>query len=191
MKKLFIIGHTKSGKTRLAKILRPKGNFISASDWVRNTFRKQKENENYSDFVKEISQYSISKLKSDIDICVNTINERINETQIPSVIEGIRNPLDFSKLYKPGDKVILLDDQSSNVQSSSDFEFYGILSIKSILGFLKQNKITNSSDVLNIFIHQIDSCKKSHWIISNSYCCFECLEKEIIKLDFVKEFLDA
>jgi len=107
---IIILGKTNVGKTPLSSIIKnylKEANIISASQWVKKLYNRP-EGLSKEEYVKDISSFSIEKLKENKDIdFVNIKNSLVDGINI---IEGIRNPYTFNRVFEPNtDKIILLD----------------------------------------------------------------------------------
>lgn len=139
---IFVIGHSKSGKSTLSSLLSSDlgCDVISAGGWVRNAFAGQKPTR------KEMDDYSCAALKKNLNICKDYILAGMVEQQ-NSIIEGIRNPRDFTFLYQPGDIVIIM--KLNPAIEESEFETKGIAAIESYLEF---EALTNEVEKAEIII---------------------------------------
>ncbi len=141
--KIFIIGISGTGKTPVAaKISANLGiEHIGASEYFRNKFKKQN-SEDRNNFIEEITSFSLNELQKDLFINANYLKEKVNN--IDCVIEGIRSPIDFQFLYKPGEDIVIFLDYNDSCEDyrikKTTFET-GINIIKDYLKWLVNNKL--------------------------------------------------
>ena len=101
---VFIIGTSCTGKTPFAKKISKRLNLkhISASEYFRTSFNEKGSGK---DFIESITEYSKKKLQKNYRVNIDYIGSVEN-----SVVEGIRNPIDFSNLFNFNkDKVVFLE----------------------------------------------------------------------------------
>jgi hypothetical protein len=144
---IFVIGQSGTGKSPIAnRISEAKElQLIKASEYFIESFKGYSEDRN--EFIRLISQFSAEKLSEDPYVNINYIKEKIYNK--PFVIEGIRNPIDFTNLFKFGkDKVIFLN-YIDNKLSKSNFES-GLDIILSIINWSKNIGIMSNEDFIQI-----------------------------------------
>jgi len=115
---IFIIGQSGTGKTPIAKLIaKEKGmNHIKGSEYFRKAFKTAYKDRNK--FIKEITLFSKKELSKDPYININYLKDKLGN----AVVEGIRNPIDFTNLvcFKK-DKIIYLEF-TKNTLLRTDFE---------------------------------------------------------------------
>jgi len=137
---IFILGVSGSGKTPIAKLISSKKNMnhISASEYFRKKFNKEFNDRNV--FIKEITEFSKNELSKDPYLNIKYLKERLDNC----VIEGIRNPIDFSNLFNlKEDKVIFLNYKNNRLKKTNFENGLDIINniIKwSIINNLMENK---------------------------------------------------
>ena len=144
---VFIIGQSGTGKSPIAnKIAQAKDlQLIKASEYFRKSFKGHSEDRN--EFIKLISQFSAEKLSEDPYVNVRYIQNKMNSK--PFVIEGVRNPIDFTSLFKFGrDKVIFLNYEENSLDKSN-FES-GLDVILSLLTWSVNMGIMSNKDFIQI-----------------------------------------
>lgn len=152
---LFIIGNSRSGKTSLAKRLAGDANFISASGWVRENAPAKTIDQTDEQYIEFLGEWSTRQLRKDPNISARytllrmtlngTLPVRLGKPH--QIIEGIRNPRDFSFLYRPDDLVIRLNKVGNDFLSK--FE-KGIAVIDQQLQWLVDNNLGQEALHLNI-----------------------------------------
>ncbi len=114
---IWVIGATRSSKSNVAKGITEDGRTalhfppaISTSDYFRGRYGQE---DTYSrEFVFNLSAFSASCLQDDPDCQVQNLSALIEAMDRICVIEGERNPYEFSKLYNPcKDMVIFLHNK--------------------------------------------------------------------------------
>lgn len=158
MGNLFILGYSGTGKTTLSHRLKeqmPALCPISASTWVREAFAAELKASKLSlppAYRETLTQYACQKLSENPDACVEYILDRHPIHCGMFIIEGIRNPHDFNRLFNPSkDTVFLLDECSEKPGDWSSksflFEYYGLTAIKAILTFYTNCGLISSDQV--------------------------------------------
>lgn len=152
---IFVIGYSKVGKSPFAQHFAEQIGYkhISASEWVKQTFIPSSPNLSIKDYIKEITEYSKQQLiKENHNNCIRFIQQKYGTEYLNGklVIDGIRNPRDFSFLFQPNtDKIILIEADHSIVAASA-FERTGILAIDYYMHFLIEQKFVNSNNYITI-----------------------------------------
>jgi len=139
---IFILGKSGVGKTPLAKHLAEvyHMNYVKASEYFRSTYHSKESDRNK--FIQGITTYSQKELSNNYRVNIDYLSPLHN-----SVIEGIRNPIDFSNLFDFNkDIAIFLNTQ--NELLSTSFE-NGIYCIQSILKWSVSQNITPSDHVIS------------------------------------------
>src|SRR6185436_115652 len=93
--KIFVIGYSGIGKSPFTnKLLNkfPTAQVISASEWVRSVFPTDTH-------VDILTSYAKYKLRTNPNSCVDYINRNYSFNNKITLIEGIRNPYDFNRLF--------------------------------------------------------------------------------------------
>lgn len=144
--KIFVIGVSQTGKSTLSKYLCEKYQMkhIQSSVMVRETFsKKESDFKNKQDFIDAITEYSILLNRRNPNAVSDYIQEHYFLENV--IIEGIRNPNNFHKLFDiKKDKVILLDYTKNSI-IKTDFES-GIDVIDNYLNWnLKMKIITENN----------------------------------------------
>ena len=142
---IFVIGQSGTGKTPIAeKIAKEKNmNHIKGSEYFRESFQEQYEDRN--EFTYQITQFSKNELKKNPYVNINYLKDKMNN----AVVEGLRNPIDFTNLFKFGeDKVIYLDYQN-NPLNKTDFED-GLNIIENLLNWSINTGIIKKEDFIKI-----------------------------------------
>ena len=135
--KIFVIGSSQTGKSPLAKALAEnmRCKYLSTSGWVRNRFTAN-DYPTTKEFITAMTEYSINELRENPDRCIEYLNEQHDLSQA-CVIDGVRNPHDFIKLFDPKyDSVIILQRKKNPIRPTQ-FES-GIELISAYLQYLEK-----------------------------------------------------
>lgn len=133
--KILVIGSSKSGKTPLAaQISRALGwPVIGASEWFRKVFPPQGDQDRQA-FTEAITAFTLETLREDPDLNMRYLRSR-HDLSRPCVIEGLRNPRDFIRLFDyRQDRVVFLRCAETDVRET-EFEG-GIAVIRAYLRYL-------------------------------------------------------
>jgi hypothetical protein len=143
--KLFIIGATQTGKTTLAQAVASELEMqaLSASEWAKLRFKRSELATTDRDaYVREITDFTCTELAKQWDSCARYLQSRCTGSL---VIEGIRNPYDFSVLFDPHeDAVVFL---LSGMDGRTTFEKRGLAAIQAQVTFYVDTGILNADRV--------------------------------------------
>jgi hypothetical protein len=141
---VFVIGHSKVGKSPLAKRLAKHLGFtaIGASEWVKARYVPSDEARgDTAKYIAEITSLSQRLLAQNPDACVEFMRAKYPLADGGYVIEGVRNPRDFTMLYRPDvDLVFLLDYPDCPVQPTT-FERGGVSAVLDVAWWLIDNRV--------------------------------------------------
>lgn len=147
---IYIVGATKSGKTPIGleiEQLNPKWKSITASEWVKSKFKPSSDQLSIAEFVDEITKFSIEELNKDLDQCIHFIKRTYCKDYLEGtlVIDGIRNPRDFTNLFQPNrDKILFIQKEGND--NWTKFES-GIEVIKNYVEWLTSNSLLDKDNV--------------------------------------------
>ena len=129
MKRIFVIGFSRSGKTTTANQIMDilaDSKLIEASNWIREKTRIW----GHSDIeISELTRISENILRDNPDIANKHILssvEKVEEKGSIAIIAGIRNERDFSALYREGDAIFYME---SIAYAKTNFEREGVQKI--------------------------------------------------------------
>ncbi len=103
---IFICGYSRSGKSTMAVKLAQRFGMrpIQASRYTRESCSPEATRE-------ELTKFGVNSLISNPDVCIDFTKKEIEENKevygADSVLEGVRNPRDFSFLFNPNKDLIL------------------------------------------------------------------------------------
>lgn len=141
--KVFIIGPSKIGKTTYANKIKKEAGFdasLSMSFLLKEQY-KQNNNESDLQYIERLSKISTDILKEYPDYFVHALKQEIRMNGYKNiVIDGVRNPFDFAKLYENGDSVIFVSGDDYSYKSS--FEEQGLIAIAEMLNFMSHNMMS-------------------------------------------------
>jgi len=119
---IFIIGSSGTGKTPIAKKISEALNMktVKASEYFRIKFNDAKiPFKNRDDFISKITKFSQQILKDDYNININYIK---NQMSVSCVIEGIRNPIDFTNIFNFNNDIVIKLNYTKNNLKITEFE---------------------------------------------------------------------
>ncbi len=140
MPNLFIIGNSQVGKSTLAKNLAEIFHYkhIGASEWVRSKFPPNVSRE-------ELTSYSVEQLALNPNVCVDYIRNKYDLENDSFIIEGIRNPFDFVKLWNPQTDHIIFLSHDRTTPNYPPLMDSGTSLIKEIRSWAETMNITPTS----------------------------------------------
>jgi hypothetical protein len=124
---VFVLGPSRSGKTPMARHLAAATGLrhVKAGAWVRERFARPAPPDDAPDaeraaFVAAITRFAIEELRADPWVSIDHLAAA--GLEVPSVIEGIRNPVDFVHAYDPRRDVVIWLDAVSVAIAPTAFE---------------------------------------------------------------------
>lgn len=152
---LFVIGLTKIGKSPLAAHLaRALGlAAISGSEWVKARYTPRADN--MTAYVAELTSYTCRTLAVDPDACVDFIRGKYEVNKGGYVVEGLRNPRDFTLLFRPDVDIVLFLEFARNEFQPTRFEERGVAAIHANVEWMTENKIVARQRVLRYKINSL------------------------------------
>lgn len=157
--KIFLIGFSGLGKTPLNKLLvtaMPGAQLISASEWVRSQCPP-------TATVAELTAFSNSNLARNPRSCIDFIASKYNLDDGISIIDGIRNPFDFTNLFDyTKDVVIFL--YRVGIYPKSSFEEKGILAIQKYVEFLRSENLVPKTRAFKIAFTKQNKYSKDQYL---------------------------
>lgn len=151
---IFVIGKTNVGKTPLVEYLKTIDGVaaVSASDWVKSIYVRNPDHSK-TEYVNDITRFSKEKLKDDHDCAFRHTNSLLKELNI---IDGVRNPNDFIKLFDPNRDVVVFVDPISPSKYSTLFDD-GVDIIVSYVYWMIQNGLFDGDRFFQIeYVNRID-----------------------------------
>jgi hypothetical protein len=135
---IFVVGWTGVGKTTYAKQLcveNPAWNLLTGSSWITQHPDCPPVEPNKQSRAEKLTKFCLDLLKKDITVSYQGLKQLISNDKT-NVIEGIRNPSDFVRLFDPtkDEVVFLVNDRV--VQPSTTFEKIGLETITHYVMFL-------------------------------------------------------
>jgi hypothetical protein len=178
MVKIFLLGTSQSGKTTLAKRICDELSLqhVSASAWVRKNFKKSYEDKQIH--IQSMTAFAIDQLKHNPFICIQELQTSY-DLNLPSVVEGIRNPFDFVHLFDTRTDCVIWVKYKNNKLAPTLFE-KGLLVVDALLSWQVQNELVSSKQIFNFEFEYFDSHEKE-----SSFSTFENRLTSV--LAFVKE----
>ena len=139
----FIVGHTGTGKSTLARRLANNDGrrVISAGGWIREHTGCQTHSVAVA---QHLAKTAHELLQSDPAICSRWLLNQIAGEDV--IIEGIRNPFDLLSCAKAGDHVTFIE----SMNASSQWEDAGVGACRGLIKWLEHNGITTSIVTRNI-----------------------------------------
>ena len=130
---IYIIGLPKSCRTTVSKAIANDLGFvyISATDWVKNTFREQGEKEHEQSFKEAYQRYYFDRLRNNPDMCVqNVLDTMACHPNTNFVIDGVVSPRDFSALFDYNKDLVVILNRIDNEQYHEDHDSIFMSTIK-------------------------------------------------------------
>lgn len=150
---IFVLGMTKTGKTTLAYQLPKYTGYARAggSAWVKARYAPPPGVEMGSpEYLQGITAYSCEALRANPNACVDYIRAHHDVDEGYLIIEGLRNPRDFTLLFRPErDRVILLN-YPENPIVPTDFERHGVRAIRDTLEWMVTTGMMDPARILKI-----------------------------------------
>lgn len=150
---VYIVGHSKIGKSPLAARLASALRFavVPGSEWIKKRYApSMAAREDTATYIHEITQASREALTADPDACVEYIRAKHDVDAGGLVVDGLRNPRDFSRLYRPDVDLVLLLDYPANTIVPSEFERHGVAAIRETVNWLVDNGIASADRVAKV-----------------------------------------
>lgn len=143
---IFVIGQSGTGKTPISKLIAEKKgmNHIKGSEYFREAFKGSSEDRN--DFINLITLFSKKELSKDPYVNIKYLKKKIGTND---VIEGIRNPVDFSNLFKFGEDEVIYLDYKNNPLIKTDLED-GLDVIESLIKWAINTKLMKENQFKKI-----------------------------------------
>ncbi len=156
---VFIVGTSKIGKTPLATAIAKAIDYrvIGGSEWVRARFEpSERARADRATWLEEIAAFSCAELMRDPDACVDFIRHTYPIGDGGFVIEGLRNPRDFSHLFRPQCDIVVFVYFATNPIRPTVFERYGTQAIQQYVDWLRNTRMIPEKRVLQ---YRIDALR--------------------------------
>lgn len=109
---LFVLGKSQCGKSTFSRKfceLNPEFQHIQGSEWIKAKHPEFVDT-TQKNYREKITEASMKAIQENPNACVEFINQKYDLTK-PTVVEGLRSPYDFMKLFDASkDYVLILDD---------------------------------------------------------------------------------
>jgi len=134
--KIFILGMPQSGRTTVAKALcmAEDYRYIDAYSWIRSMFREIKPGEKEGLYEDEYHNWFINRLKLKPEMIIDSVHDAMNaynqDEKNIFVIDGIRSPRDFLKLFDYNKDVVIFLNRTGNQAEYRDYEDVGLSAIR-------------------------------------------------------------
>lgn len=142
--KVFVIGLPQSGRTTVAKALAEDNyHYISAIDWIQNTFRPFHHHEDKDDYRVEYENFYFSRLKVNPYLSIDNILDIIDVVGKTNnfVIDGILNPKDFFHLFNYNEDVVVFLNRTDPSPDPKDFEGVAVNVMRDYCLYLATTKL--------------------------------------------------
>lgn len=151
---VFVVGYSKVGKTPLARRIAERLNLthVPGSEWIKARYApSDAASKDTQTYIDEITALSLRCLAENPDACVNFIRAKYDVAEGGLVIEGLRNPRDFTMLYRPDVDVVIFLNHAS-VKSATLFEQGGVDAIMGNVAWMEVHGIARpkSTDEITI-----------------------------------------
>lgn len=186
--KIFVIGYSGIGKSPFTnKLLSklPTAQLISASEWVRSKFE-------IGTSAEVLTAYSKDQLRTNPNSCVNFINQKYTFDNKITIIEGIRNPFDFNRLFNYTKDIVVFLSRDGLVPRTS-FEENGLLAIEAYTNFLLLENMLDKNRVLYIHFSSKNKYSTCTTVIPNlDGLILNDLEDAVVPLEkFISQHLPS
>jgi adenylate kinase family enzyme len=146
---VFIIGLPKSCRTTVSQAIANKLGYvyISASDWVKKTFRQPHIGEHELSYMEEYHKYFFDRLKVNPELCLKNIKDvMICNDNNNFIIDGINSPRDFINLFDYNKDVIVILNRTDNGIYHQDNDNLFMSTIKDYCFWLASTNLLNKSN---------------------------------------------
>lgn len=133
---IIIYGYSDLAKTPIANQLAALLNFevVSASTPIREYARKN----SMANATREyLTVHTNALLRVDRFWSADELAKLVKPD---CILEGVRNPIDFVKLFNPARDVVVKVVHPTQI-SANNFEYYGVIGIEAIIGFYTANNL--------------------------------------------------
>ena len=166
---VFVVGHSKIGKTPLARRIAERIGLtlVSGSEWIKARYvPSEAASKDTATYIDEITSLSLRCLAENPDACIDFIRGKYDVAEGGLVIEGLRNPRDFMAFYRPDvDVVIFLNHL--NVKPATLFERGGVEGIMNNVAWMSVHGIADPSRIdeitIDTFEHE-DRSESHKWL---------------------------
>lgn len=166
---VFVVGHSKVGKTPLARRIAERIGLtlVSGSEWIKARYvPSEAASKDTATYIDEITSLSLRCLAENPDACIDFIRGKYDVAEGGLVIEGLRNPRDFMAFYRPDvDVVIFLNHL--NVKPATLFERGGVEGIMNNVAWMSVHGIADPSRIdeitIDTFEHE-DRSESHKWL---------------------------
>jgi hypothetical protein len=148
--KTFVLRRSGSGKTPFAKRVAEATGcaHVGASEWVRSRSPGEAR-ATRDEQIAALTAFSIEELRRNPAVCVEFIAAH-HDLSKPSVIEGVRNPYDFVRLFHPRSDLVVFLEDTENTLAETAFES-GLGVIRGYLDFLERAGLRRREDGPRVF----------------------------------------
>lgn len=153
--KIFIIGQSGSAKTPFADAISRALNvkFVSASDWLKPItgdakFKTKQEH------IDGLTAVTLRELHKNFDACTDYITAT-NDLSAPLIIEGMRNPRDFVKMFDFRHDMVIFLNREDNPYRATQFE-RGIMVIDGYITWAVTNGLLDTERRVNFMFQPKD-----------------------------------
>ncbi len=178
--KILILGNSGLGKSPFTRLLvkeLPGIKIIGASAWIRSQLPQHAS-------IEELTSLSKEQLKENPMVCVNYINaEHYGYDPAISIIEGIRNPFDFTHLFDSRVDIAIFLSRAG-VPPKSSFEGNGLEAIKSYVDFLLKEDLLDKRRVFRAHFYKQNKNSTSHTLHNYS-------DQELKEVSWFEDLEDA
>ncbi|TSC82432.1 MAG: hypothetical protein G01um101419_588 [Parcubacteria group bacterium Gr01-1014_19] len=178
--KIFVIGMSNSGKTTLAKKIAELYGLecLSASEWVRTASPEFADGPKSDDQVAAMTEFTIATLKKNPKITVDFLNDKYDLTK-SYVIEGVRNPGDFIRLFNPVTDYVVFITNNNNALKATLFE-EGIGVIRKYLDYLSSNGLLGELGDYRVCDYNWDYFSEEDRMKNEDPCSHGSLEGKVL-----------
>jgi len=147
---IFVVGASNTGKSTLAKKIRDTFDlkYVHAGTWATEMYETRPEEKSRA-YIDGVTAYALDKLREDPNICITYLASQGVMCGKGFLVDGIRNPRDFSRIFDTQNDVAVILNYKENPIAPTIFE-QGVEVITAYTQWLVSNGLLPENRVQNI-----------------------------------------